>query len=63
MNKYLSYEKSKRLAELGYKPNTFSKYWCNQWGTFNDYYLQDSDLDQGTCDAIPAPDCHDLLME
>lgn len=70
MSKWLSYERSKRLAELGYKPEINQ---VNQWytfrGTFMQYLTEDWQLDNEPIERLPgkppilAPDCHDFLME
>lgn len=64
MNKYLSYEKSRKLAELGYKPET-EKTWCLNLDEIGVYpsLLVPSYVDHNFSILAPAPDCHDLLME
>lgn len=79
MNKYLSYEKSKRLAELGYKPETLEYFYLGykNWPVCafaneesNDVrffhrreFVKDWQIPDSKCHFFPAPDCHDLLME
>lgn len=70
MNKYLSYSKSKRLAELGYKPIRIeddSYYWhCAHELLSTDTpkpIMNHYEILQDDWFVYPAPDCHDLLME
>jgi hypothetical protein len=72
MNKYLSYEKSRKLAELGYKPE---EGW--NWYEIRFNRLDESEWTEIVCSCegfvyqygqpytvlCAAPDCHDLLME
>lgn len=78
MNKYLSYEKSKRLAELGYElDHPIGGYWLAplvteqykqpepMFTTIGQHSAMDY-MDAGgniNQNLFPSPDCHDLLME
>lgn len=73
MTKYLSYEKSKRLAELGYEPEDEDNgWWCLYIASYFhtpagtvEYYRRPSciDKDDDCREWTPAPDCDDLLRE
>jgi hypothetical protein len=69
MNRYLSYEKSKRLAELGYKPEIEGWNWYELVGEDKSIEIVCScegfiyQYGQTYTAICPAPDCHDLLME
>lgn len=69
MNKYLSYEKSKRLAELGYAIENPSQYWRtieqHRAGAAITHPLVRELVPRLTgvyYDSYTAPDCHDLLL-
>lgn len=74
MNKYLSYEKSKRLSELGYLGRK-GRYWCTKGKINEDHSVTYTKVlktwskrfwlvaSPKHTNPVFAPDCHDLLTK
>jgi hypothetical protein len=70
MNKHLNYERSKRLAELGYKPvdpnaAVYADLLVGEEERKEKHFTRYINMETKDPDGeiVSAPDCHDLLME